>query len=67
MAAHRSFLPPVLSGNSGESRHPSPGPTHLSVPGQANGGRNIITDSSIGYEAPKFEGKEQQMNAGKQC
>jgi glutamate dehydrogenase len=44
-------------------REPSPQPTHLSVP---NGGSHhrIIHDQSTGYVAPKFEGKERQMEQG---
>ncbi|KAF3941509.1 hypothetical protein ABW19_dt0201118 [Dactylella cylindrospora] len=60
MAAHRNFLPPTLT-SSEESRHPSPSPFHLSIPGGTQ--RRIITDASSGYVAPKFEGKEAQMNA----
>ncbi|KAK6519774.1 NAD-dependent glutamate dehydrogenase [Arthrobotrys conoides] len=60
MAAHRNFLPPTLTSKD-ESRHPSPHPFHLSIPGGST--RRIITDTSSGYVAPKFEGKEQQMEA----
>ncbi|KAK6358755.1 NAD-dependent glutamate dehydrogenase [Orbilia blumenaviensis] len=60
MAAHRNFLPPTLTSKD-ESRHPSPSPFHLSIPGGTT--RRIITDTSSGYVAPKFEGKEQQMEA----
>ncbi|KAK6348689.1 NAD-dependent glutamate dehydrogenase [Orbilia javanica] len=60
MAAHRNFLPPTLTSKD-ESRHPSPSPFHLSIPGGTT--RRIITDTSSGYAAPKFEGKEQQMEA----
>ena len=42
------------------SRQPSPQPTHLSVPGQA-GVHMLMKEEGPGYVAPKFEGKEQQM------
>ena len=47
------------------SRQPSPQPTHLSVPGQA-GTHTLVKEEGPGYVAPKFEGKEQQMEQGKQ-
>ncbi|KAF2724361.1 NAD-dependent glutamate dehydrogenase [Polychaeton citri CBS 116435] len=40
-------------------RQPSPQPTHLSVPGGAP--HNVVHEQGTGYVAPKFEGKEQQM------
>ena len=40
-------------------RQPSPQPTHLSVPGTVQ--RHVLHESGSGYVAPKFEGKEQQM------
>jgi hypothetical protein len=43
-------------------RKPSPQPTHLTVPGNAP---RILQDQSTGYVAPKFEGKEKQMEEGK--
>jgi len=44
-------------------RQPSPQPTHLSVPGGASGTHTprILHETGSGYVAPKFEGKEQQM------
>ncbi|KAI9800123.1 MAG: NAD-dependent glutamate dehydrogenase [Piccolia ochrophora] len=40
-------------------RQPSPQPVHLSLP---NGSQHrILSDQSAGYVAPKFEGKEKQM------
>ncbi|KAK4994213.1 NAD-dependent glutamate dehydrogenase [Elasticomyces elasticus] len=39
-------------------RKPSPQPTHLSVPGSHY---RILPEQGSGYVAPKFEGKEQQM------
>lgn len=44
-------------------REPSPLPTHLSIPNGAHSTR-VIHDQSTGYVAPKFEGKERQMEQG---
>lgn len=44
-------------------RQPSPQPTHLSVPG--SGQHRMLQEQGSGYVAPKFEGKEQQMDQGK--
>ena len=43
-------------------RQPSPQPTHLDVPG-VNHAR-VLQETGSGYVAPKFEGKEQQMEEG---
>jgi len=43
-----------------ESRRPSPQPTHLNVPGRPPP-RNILHEKGSGYVAPKFEGKDKQM------
>lgn len=40
-------------------RLPSPQPTHLSVPGTAS--PRVLHESGSGYVAPKFEGKQEQM------
>lgn len=40
-------------------RQPSPQPTHLSVPGSIP--HRVVHDRGSGYVAPKFEGKEHQM------
>ncbi|KAL1632984.1 NAD-dependent glutamate dehydrogenase [Diplodia intermedia] len=40
-------------------RQPSPQPTHLSVPGSTH--HRVLHEEGPGYVAPKFEGKEQQM------
>lgn len=40
-------------------RQPSPQPTHLSVPGAIKS--HVLQESGPGYVAPKFEGKEKQM------
>ncbi|KAF2032092.1 NAD-dependent glutamate dehydrogenase [Setomelanomma holmii] len=47
-------------------RRPSPGPSHLSVPGSGQSTPRIIPQEGAGgsgYVAPKFEGKEKQMEA----
>lgn len=43
-------------------RQPSPQPTHLSVPGGSGTHTpRILHETGSGYVAPKFEGKEKQM------
>lgn len=41
-------------------RMPSPQPTHLGIPGTPH---RVLQEDGTGYVAPKFEGKEQQMEA----
>ena len=43
-------------------RQPSPQPTHLSVPGASS--HRVLQEEGPGYVAPKFEGKELQMDQG---
>jgi hypothetical protein len=43
-------------------REPSPQPTHLSIPGPNH--PRVLHEECPGYVAPKFEGKEQQMEEG---
>ncbi|ETS83723.1 NAD-specific glutamate dehydrogenase [Pestalotiopsis fici W106-1] len=44
------------------SRQPSPQPTHFSVPQKLNGnGHRILRKATVGYIAPEFEGKVEQM------
>ena len=43
-------------------RQPSPQPTHLSVPGSSS--HRVLQEEGPGYVAPKFEGKELQMDQG---
>lgn len=43
-------------------RQPSPQPTHLGVPGASH--HRVLHEEGSGYVAPKFEGKEQQMEEG---
>ncbi|KAF2495342.1 NAD-specific glutamate dehydrogenase-like protein [Lophium mytilinum] len=42
-------------------RQPSPLPTHLNVPGAAS--PRVLPQEGSGYVAPKFEGKDKQMEA----
>ena len=49
-------------------RHPSPQPTHFSVPvlSRANGnGHRVMRSATVGYVAPEFKGKAEQMKQGK--
>lgn len=44
---------------------PSPQPAQLSLRHHANGnGHKILGSGAVGYIAPKFEGKEAQINEG---
>ena len=43
-------------------RAPSPQPVHLSLPNGSH--HRVLPDQSPGYVAPKFEGKEKQMEQG---
>ncbi|KAI0016948.1 NAD-specific glutamate dehydrogenase-like protein [Xylariomycetidae sp. FL0641] len=49
------------------SRHPSPQPTHFSVPlGRLGGnGHRVLRSATVGYIAPAFEGKAEQMKSVK--
>ncbi|EGY14539.1 NAD-specific glutamate dehydrogenase [Verticillium dahliae VdLs.17] len=54
----------VLAESQEPSRHPSPQPTHFSVPhlSQANGnGHRVLRSATVGYVAPEFVGKDEQM------
>lgn len=43
-------------------RHPSPQPTHFSVPQRPNGnGHRVLRSATVGYIAPEFKGKAEQM------
>lgn len=54
------------------SRHPSPQPTHLGSVLQANGhatnghasSHKVLRSATVGYAAPEFTGKEEQMKQG---
>ena len=43
-------------------RQPSPQPMHLSLPGTSQ--HRVLHEEGSGYVAPKFEGKELQMDQG---
>ena len=43
-------------------RQPSPQPVHLSVPGSSQ--HKVLHEEGSGYVAPKFDGKELQMDQG---
>lgn len=47
------------------SRGPSPQPTHFSVPLNNSNGHRILRSATVGYIAPTFQGKVEQMNSGK--
>lgn len=56
-----------LRSEPGTSRHPSPQPTHLggSYLGKANGnGHRTMRSATLGYIAPEFKGKAEQMKQG---
>ena len=46
-------------------RQPSPQPTHLSVPGLTQ--HKLLHEEGSGYVAPRFDGKELQMDQGMPC
>lgn len=49
-------------------RHPSPQPTHVSYPlmTKMNGnGHRVLRSATVGYVAPEFKGKKEQMQLGK--
>ena len=51
-----------------ESRGPSPQPMHLSVPIRAINnvnGHRVLRSATVGYIAPEFVGKVEQMKEGK--
>ncbi len=48
-------------------RHPSPQPTHVSYPlmPKVNGnGHRVLRSATVGYVAPTFTGREEQMKLG---
>lgn len=49
------------------SRHPSPQPTHINYPAlnKVNGnGHRVLRSATVGYVAPEFVGKAEQMKLG---
>lgn len=54
--------------NEEPARHPSPQPTHVSYPlmPKTNGnGHRVLRSATVGYVAPEFTGKQEQMKSGK--
>lgn len=56
-----------LVSDSESSRGPSPQPSHISVPLPAHdrNGHRILRSATVGYIAPEFKGKVEQMKSGK--
>lgn len=50
-----------------QSRRPSPQPTHFSVPvrSHSRNGTRTLRSATVGYVAPEFTGKVEQMKEGK--
>lgn len=49
------------------SRHPSPQPTHVSYPKMNGNGHRVLRSATVGYVAPEFKGKAEQMKQGEHC
>lgn len=45
-------------------REPSPQPTHFTVPSNTTNGFRVIRSATVGYIAPKFSGKDAQIEEG---
>jgi hypothetical protein len=61
-AAHHKLLDAVVRT---PGRQPSPQPTLLGVPGTSHSNNSrVLHEEGPGYVAPKFEGKEHQMEQG---
>ncbi|KAI1808739.1 NAD-specific glutamate dehydrogenase [Daldinia bambusicola] len=52
-----------VQGSDQVSRHPSPQPTHFSVPLGALGGNGhrVLRSATVGYIAPEFKGRDEQI------
>lgn len=61
-AIHNKLLDHVIRT---PERQPSPQPTHLGV-ASTTGLHQLMSEEGPGYVAPKFEGKDQQKDQGKQ-
>jgi glutamate dehydrogenase len=62
-----SRLVEKIKGDDEAGRHPSPQPTHMSYPPfpKVNGnGHRILRSGTVGYVAPEFKGKQEQMKLG---
>lgn len=75
MAGSESTLPPLNKSLEQvvrtPGRQPSPQPVHFSVPlhnGKGNGnggnGHRVLRSATVGYIAPEFKGKQEQMVQG---
>ncbi|KAH8653588.1 NAD-specific glutamate dehydrogenase [Xylariales sp. PMI_506] len=64
---HNKLVTRVLSSEE-PSRNPSPQPTHFSVPQRSNGNgpHRVLRSATVGYIAPEFTGKEEQMKKVKE-
>ena len=63
--AHHKLLDTVVRT---PGRQPSPQPTLLGMPGATHSNNSrVLQEEGPGYVAPKFEGKEQQMEEGKRA
>ncbi|KAI5457718.1 NAD+ dependent glutamate dehydrogenase [Mariannaea sp. PMI_226] len=62
-----SAIPKQLAGIQSEeaSRGPSPQPTHFSVPLVNGNGHRILRSATVGYIAPEFKGKADQIKSVK--
>jgi glutamate dehydrogenase len=62
-----SRLVEKIKGDDDPGRHPSPQPTHMSYPPMPKGngnGHRILRSGTVGYVAPEFKGKQEQMKLG---
>lgn len=48
------------------SRTPSPQPTHFSMPQTNGNGHRVLRSATVGYIAPEFEGRTEQMKSVKE-
>ena len=56
-----------IKGDDEPGRHPSPQPTHMSYPAMPKGngnGHRVLRSGTVGYVAPEFKGKQEQMKLG---
>lgn len=55
-----------VQGTDDVSRHPSPQPTHFSVPLGSLGtnGHRVLRSATVGYIAPEFKGRDEQITQG---
>lgn len=60
-------LADIQSESQESSRGPSPQPTHFSVPSlsHSSNGHRTLRSATVGYVAPEFTGKVEQVKVGK--